>query len=169
MPKRHAPYKRRRQPAQHGDVAQKKHRKKRSEDPMAKVLDQVVGEFIGKLADQVGGQSELGRRAKISQSQISRIISGDRSLSWLNALQLAQAGLIVDGKPLTLERLLGEIAARIWTATQPGAHVMTEREIVSATARRTSPQAKGALPTPKLPKLPRRSPEDEISKSEGED
>jgi hypothetical protein len=134
-------------------------------------IDRVMSDYMMELVDEMGGQSAFSRRTKITQPQISRWKSRERGVAWLQLVRVAEANLIVDGKPMTIDRLLSEIAERIWHATRPEAlrQPVLERHAISGGRRQKPAQPKAERPTPTPPLRPRTTREAPSANHDGED
>lgn len=123
-------------------------------------IDRVISAYMIEIVDEVGSQSAFQRKTGISQAQVSRWKTGDRPVTWLQLLRTAEANLIIGDRPLTIDRLLSEIAERIWRATRPGAlrEPMLEREVLSG--RRRSAPEKGEHASARHLRRARTTPED---------
>jgi hypothetical protein len=134
-------------------------------------IDRVMSDYMMELVDEMGGQSAFSRRTKITQPQISRWKSRERGVAWLQLVRVAEANLIVDGKPMTIDRLLSEIAERIWHATRPEAlrRPVLEREAISGERRPKRGQPTAERPTATPPRQPRTTREAPSANHDGED
>jgi hypothetical protein len=142
---------------EHYSAMAAKTRVTRSQDPVMQAIDRVMCRYMMELVDEVGGQSPFSRRTKIGQPQISRWGSGDRPVSWLQLVRVAEANLVIGGKPMTIDRLLSEIAVRIWEATRPEAlrRPVLEREALSGESHPKRVRSKEERPTTTPPPRPR--------------